>query len=241
MTSAYYAPGPGRAENVRKLFARIARRYDVINDLQSFGLHRVWKRKVARLTQAGPGARALDVCCGTGDLGRLLAARGARSFGCDFSREMLAAAPPRNQVQQWVQGDALRLPFRDAVFDLVTIGYGLRNLADFEGGLREISRAAKPGARILILDFGRPANPLWRALYFAYLRAVVPVFGKIFAADAAAYRYILDSLEHYPAQDGVAEMLRRLGFERVETHNLLGGMMSIHAAQAPRHRESATT
>jgi demethylmenaquinone methyltransferase / 2-methoxy-6-polyprenyl-1,4-benzoquinol methylase len=231
MNSGYYAPGAGRAENVRKLFARIARRYDLINDLQSFGLHRWWKRKMAGLSMAAPGVRALDLCCGTGDIGRLLAARGAVTTGCDFSREMLAAAPERNRGQAFVQGDALELPFKSFSFDLVTISYGLRNLADFELGLREIMRVMRPGGQLLILDFGRPDNGLWRAIYFAYLRAVVPVFGWLFAGDAAAYRYILDSLENYPAQHGVSELLRKLGCAEVAVHNLLGGMMSIHTAR----------
>ena len=230
MTSAYYAPGAARAENVRKLFARIASRYDFLNDLQSFGIHRLWKRKMANLSGAAPGLRALDLCCGTGDIGRLLAARGAKTVGCDFTREMLAAAPQRNQVQALIQGDALHLPFRSSSFDVLTIAYGLRNLADFERGLREMLRVAKPGARLLILDFGRPENPLWRFLYFAYLRAVVPIFGRLFAGDAAAYRYILDSLENYPAQQGVARLLQTLGCPQVEVFNLLGGVMSIHKA-----------
>jgi demethylmenaquinone methyltransferase/2-methoxy-6-polyprenyl-1,4-benzoquinol methylase len=233
MSSEYYAPGPDRAEKVRQLFGRIARRYDLINDLQSFGLHRLWKRKVARLALARNGTRALDLCCGTGDIGRLLSARGLQTIGCDFSGEMIAAAPRRNRVQQFARGDALSLPFRDSKFDLVTVAYGLRNLADLERGLREIRRVSKPGAPVLILDFGRPSHRLWRAFYFAYLRAVVPIFGSMFAGDAAAYRYILESLEHYPAQDGVAALLHRLQFRDVEVHNLLGGMMSIHAASAP--------
>lgn len=233
MSANYYAPGPERASHVRKLFQRIARRYDLINDLQSFGMHRIWKRQVARLAQAQAGQAALDLCCGTGDIGRLLAQSGARVAGCDFTWEMLTEAPPRNLVQRLVQGDALALPFRDGSFDVVTVGYGLRNLADLEGGLREMLRVCKNGAHVLVLDFGRPPNTIWRLLYFAYLRVVVPVFGLLFAGDAAAYRYILESLQHYPAQEGVAALLRELNCQEVMVRNLLGGVMSIHSARAP--------
>lgn len=233
MTQVYYAPGPDRARKVRELFGRIAGRYDLINDLQSFGLHRLWKRRVARLAGVRQGECALDLCCGTGDLGALLARRGAQVIGCDFSIEMMAAAPAANRGQCFVQGDALQLPFRDRGFKVVTAGYGLRNLADLDAGLREILRVCDSGARVVILDFGRPANQFWRALYFAYLRLVVPVFGRVFAGDAAAYRYILDSLENYPAQEGVARKLIELKCAPVEIHNILGGIMSIHFARAP--------
>lgn len=231
MSAGYYAPGPDRAEKVRRLFSRIARRYDLINDLQSFWLHRFWKRRLAGLAAPGRGALALDLCCGTGDIGRLLRERGASAVGCDFTWEMLEAAPARNRAQAFVQGDALSLPFRSGSFDLATIAYGLRNLANFEKGVAELGRVLKPGGRLLILDFGRPPNGVWRAVYFAYLRAVVPVFGLLFAGDAAAYRYILDSLENYPAQEGVAELLRQSGFQQVAVENLLGGIMSIHSAR----------
>jgi demethylmenaquinone methyltransferase/2-methoxy-6-polyprenyl-1,4-benzoquinol methylase len=230
MSAGYYAPGPERAEKVRRLFRRIARKYDFVNDLQSFGLHRLWKRRMARLAKAGAGERALDLCCGTGDLGRLLSAAGARVCGCDFTWEMIAAAPPKNLGQAFVQADALHLPFQNGCFDVLTIAYGLRNLASFEQGLAEMRRVAKPGGRLLILDFGRPANRAWRGLYFAYLRMIVPVFGFLFAGDAAAYRYILDSLEQYPAQDGVARLLDESGWADVVVENFLGGVMSIHSA-----------
>lgn len=231
MSAGYYSPGPERAEKVRRLFGRIAGRYDLINDLQSFGLHRAWKRRLAVLARPAPGERALDLCCGTGDIGRLFQAQGAQTVGCDFTWEMLAAAPERNRAQSFVQGDALNLPFKSKIFDLAAIAYGLRNLASFEQGLAEICRVLKPGGRLVILDFGRPGQPLWRALYFAYLRAIVPVFGLLFAGDAAAYRYILDSLENYPAQEGVAQLLRACGCEAVSVENYLGGVMSIHTAR----------
>jgi demethylmenaquinone methyltransferase/2-methoxy-6-polyprenyl-1,4-benzoquinol methylase len=235
----YYQPGVERAERVRDLFAAIAPRYDLINDLQSFGLHRRWKRRVAQLAGAGPGERALDVCCGTGDISFALARRGAEVVGLDFSEPMLAVARERFRVRssgsrvpvRFERGDALRMPYADAEFDIVTIGYGLRNLADWRAGLGEMWRVARPGGRILILDFGKPDNALWRRVYFAYLRLCVPLLGQVCCGDSQAYAYILESLQSYAAQRGVDEALRQLGCRDVRIVNLLGGAMSINLAR----------
>ncbi len=239
MGNAYYTPDATRAAKVNSLFARIAPRYDLINDLQSFGLHRLWKRRLARLADSRPGLRALDLCCGTGDVAFALARAGAEVTGLDFSEEMLAVANRRKSSAgtspiEFLHGDALKTPFPDAHFDIVTLSYGLRNLADFAGGLREMHRVTRPGGRLVILDFGKPPHPLWRALYFGYLRFAVPIFGRILCGDAAAYAYILESLQHYPAQEGVAETLRTLGCAKVRVINLLGGAMSLHCAEKAR-------
>ena len=236
MAPSFYQPGEQRAERVKALFDTVAHRYDCINDLQSFGLHRYWKRRLLRLAQVKLGLRALDVCCGTGDIALALAKRGANTVGLDFSAAMLAIAQRRAQQKglsqvHFMQGDALQLPFPDCSFDLVTMGYGLRNLASFETGLRELLRVTQPHGRLLLLDFGKPENALWRALYFAYLRAVVPLHGRWFCGGAAAYRYILESLKHYPGQHGIAELMQNVGWRQVQIHNFLGGIMSIHEAQ----------
>ena len=233
MSDRYYKEGAERASRVRSLFDRIARRYDLINDLQSFGLHRHWKRRLLKLASVKNDESALDVCCGTGDLAESLAAAGARTTGSDFSSGMLAIAKSRKPHLNYVQADALCLPFETSRFDIVTIGYGLRNLADFRRGISELLRVLKPGGRLLILDFGKPQNALWRAIYFTYLRAIVPIFGLIFCGDSAAYSYILESLRHYPAQEGVRTLLQELGCEQVEVYNFLGGIMSIHRAAKP--------
>jgi demethylmenaquinone methyltransferase/2-methoxy-6-polyprenyl-1,4-benzoquinol methylase len=242
VANPFYDPGAARASKVHALFAQIARRYDVINDVQSLGLHRRWKRRLVRLAQVGPGHRALDLCCGTGDVAFALAAAGAEVVGLDFSAPMLAVARQRlTQRQrsqasvpsatpagvQFVEGDALQLPFPEGAFDAVTIAYGLRNLADLEGGLREMLRVAKPAGRLAILDFGLPENALWRSAYFGYLRFVLPMFGWCLAGSADAYAYILESLRHYPGQRGVAQRLERLGASRVEVHPVLGGAMAL--------------
>lgn len=241
MANAFYDPGSGRAGKVGELFASIAPRYDLINDLQSFGLHRHWKRRLVALTGVGPGTKALDVCCGTGDIAFALAQRGAQVTGLDFSPAMLAVAERRRLrnarpggTVKFVQGDALKLPFPDNSFTAVTVGYGLRNLASWEQGLREMRRVAAPGGWLAVLDFGKPDHPLWRAAYFGYLRLGVPLLGLLFCGRPAAYGYILESLRHYPAQRELARKLAELGLVGVHTVNLLGGVMSLHAAAKPR-------
>jgi demethylmenaquinone methyltransferase/2-methoxy-6-polyprenyl-1,4-benzoquinol methylase len=229
MANPFYEPGEKRAQKVRELFARIAPRYDLINDLQSAGLHRLWKKRLVTFAQLRPGESALDVCCGTGDLTVRLQHDGVNVVGLDFTEAMLARAARRGALHL-VQGDAQSLPFADRTFDVVTIGYGLRNLSSWEGGLQEMWRVAKTGARVLALDFGKPDNRFWRAVYFSYLRALVPIFGKVFCGSAQAYAYILESLQHYPAQRGVAEKLQQLGCNACRTINFAGGAMAINYA-----------
>lgn len=247
MGNLFYDPGQHRGERVKELFARIAPRYDLINDLQSFGLHRLWKRHMTSLADPRPGKVALDLCCGTGDLALALTRRGAKVVGVDFSEAMLEVALKRTDrssespvgsaavspIPSYVQSDALLIPFVDGAFDIVTVAYGLRNLADVKAGLSEMARVAKPGARLLVLDFGKPANALWRSVYFTYLKLFVPVLGRIFCGNAEAYAYILESLKHYPAQLGVAAQMREIGLVNVRVVNFLGGIMSINFAQRP--------
>ncbi|HAB15727.1 MAG TPA: bifunctional demethylmenaquinone methyltransferase/2-methoxy-6-polyprenyl-1,4-benzoquinol methylase UbiE [Verrucomicrobiales bacterium] len=231
----YYVPSDARADRVADLFATIAPRYDLINDLQSLGLHRWWKRRMIRLAQIQQSDQALDVCCGTGDVAFQMAAAGAEVTGVDFSEPMLSVARSRgaklgSQVR-FLRGDALALPFSDSSFDVLTISYGLRNLADWEAGLKEFKRVLKPGARLLVLDFGKPDLAAWRWLYFQYLRHGVPRFGRWFFGDADTHGYILDSLIAYPAQRGVDAGLRQLGFGETRIFNLFGGIMAINLAR----------
>jgi len=238
MSNVFFTPGPRRAAKVNDLFATIAHRYDLINDLQSFGLHRGWKRRVAKLANVKAGDHALDVCCGTGDLASALAAQGAKVVGLDFSEAMIAVARSKAQrpdvrapVPQFLLADALRIPFPRASFDIITIGYGLRNLSSWETGLREMVRVARPGGRLLVLDFGKPENALWRYSYFCYLKLFVPLLGLVFCGNAGAYAYILESLRHYAAQRGVAAKMQELGLNNVRVENLIGGAMSINVGE----------
>jgi len=241
VSNVFFAPGEQRAARVNDLFAAIARRYDLLNDLQSFGLHRLWKRRVVRLAKVQPGDRALDLCCGTGDIALALARQGAETIGLDFSPQMLevAVARQRNFKSQisnlkFIQGDAQRIPFPENSFGIVTVGYGLRNLTSWEKGLEEMLRVARPGARLIVLEFGKPANRLWRKIYFTHLKCSVPLIGLLFCGNPRAYAYILESLKHYPAQLAVAEKMRGLKLANVRVINLLGGAMAVNYAEKPK-------
>jgi len=244
MANIFFDPGQQRAARVKDLFAKIASRYDLINDLQSFGLHRRWKRRVLELARPESGQKALDLCCGTGDLALALARNGTETVGLDFSEPMLQIARKRADAMsraghpeyghaEFIVGDAHQVPFPAASFDIITVGYGLRNLANWEAGLREMVRVGRPGARLLVLDFGKPDNSLWRGLYFSYLRCFVPVLGLLFAGSASAYAYILESLKHYPAQHGVADAMRKSGLINVRVVGFLGGVMTVNYGEKP--------
>ena len=242
MSNLFCAPDEPRAAKVNDLFAAIARRYNLLNDIQSFGLHRRWKRRAIELAAVQPGNRALDLCCGTGDLALALARRGAEVTGVDFSPAMLEIAEARRRENfksqisnlKFMAGDAQQIPFPDASFDIVTVGYGLRNLARWEKGLDEMRRVARPGARLVVLDFGKPANALWRGIYFTHLKCTVPLMGWIFCGNADAYAYILESLKQYPAQPAVAAKMRELKLVNVRVINFLGGAMAINYGEKPK-------
>ena len=171
MESKFYQADEHRAAKVHELFATIARRYDLLNDIMSVGLHRRWKRRLVEL--AGEPRDVLDLCCGTGDIAMRFQ---ARVVGVDFTEEMLRVAAARGSSETtWIRADALRLPFADNSFDAVSVGYGLRNLADIEQGLREILRVLRPGGKFVTLDFGKPESAIFSALYFGYLRIVLQI------------------------------------------------------------------
>jgi demethylmenaquinone methyltransferase / 2-methoxy-6-polyprenyl-1,4-benzoquinol methylase len=238
VSNKYYKTGQQRAALVGTLFDALAPRYDLINDLQSLGLHHRWKNLLARMAEVKPGQKALDLCCGTGDIAFALHRAGAEVVGLDFSPAMLAVAreraqklPPTPEAPplEFRTGDVLQIPYGPSSFDIVSIGYGLRNLESWERGLEEMVRVARPGGRLLVLDFGKPDNWLWQRLFFFYLRRVVPLLGSVLCRDAAALAYIHESLQAYPAQRGVAEKMKALACREVRVRNLLGGAMSIHS------------
>ncbi len=240
MANRFYQPGEQRANKVGDLFATIAPRYDLINDLQSFWLHRWWKRRLVALADPKAGETALDLCCGTGDVAFALARRGPTVTGLDFSPAMLAVAARRSDADQslqnhprFLEGDAMSTGLDSASFDIVTISYGLRNVARWEDGLAEMLRVTKPGGRLLVLDFGKPDSALWRKLYFAYLQHIVPRFGRLFFGDSDTHGYILESLIHYPAQRGVEAWMKKAGLQQVRVIQLLGGIMSINFGIKP--------
>jgi len=227
--SKFYQADERRAEKVHELFATIARRYDLLNDIMSIGLHRQWKRRLVEL--AGEPRDVLDLCCGTGDIA--LRFRG-RVVGVDFTEEMLRVAATRGHPGiSWIRADALRLPFSDNSFDAVSVGYGLRNLADIEQGLREILRVLRPGGKFVSLDFGKPESPTFRALYFGYLRVALPILGRVFCGDPDTHGYILVSLRNYPAQRGIKEMMASQGWRDCGFEEFWVGSMAINYGSKP--------
>ncbi len=240
MPNKYLSYDGQRAPRVREMFSRVAGRYDLVNDLMSLGLHRRWKRETVALAMAGARgpARVLDLCCGSGDLAFRAEARGAAPVvGADFTLPMLAVARRRRDARgsrsEFVQADALRLPFANASFDAITVGYGLRNIADIPVALAEMRRVLAPGGRAVVLDFGKPDHPLAGALYRAFLRTMMPTVGWLFHGDPETYLYIPESLERFPAQRGVEQLMRDAGFDRVGYRNRLFGTMGINVGHAP--------
>jgi demethylmenaquinone methyltransferase / 2-methoxy-6-polyprenyl-1,4-benzoquinol methylase len=230
MGGGYFTNDTTRAERVRDLFDAIAPRYDLINDLQSLWLHRSWKKRFVALANPRSGQRALDLCCGTGDIAFALARNGADVTGLDFSKPMLDQANRRNcdLTVTFREGDVLETGLPDDHFDCVTIAFGLRNLVSFENGLREMHRLTKPGGKMLVLDFGKPTFAPWRWIYFCYLKWIVPWFGRLICRDAPAYAYIHESLENYPAQAGVEKVMHELGCKEITIHRILGSAMTIN-------------
>lgn len=235
MGNPYYRSGSQRSPQVRALFAAIAKRYDLINDVQSLGLHRYWKNQLIQQAAPQPHTLALDVCTGTGDIAQRLQKAGATTVAVDFSLPMLNHALQRTPNPAlpipWIAGDALKLPFIDNSFDCVTIAYGLRNLPDFAAGLRELNRVTTSEGKLLILDFGKPTSRAWRALYFAYLKLVIPILGRLLCQNAEAYAYILESLKHYPDHQAIQQLLQSNGWRTLRLTRFLGGIMTLHQAQ----------
>jgi demethylmenaquinone methyltransferase / 2-methoxy-6-polyprenyl-1,4-benzoquinol methylase len=219
----------GKRRYVRALFATIADRYDLITVLLSYGQDRRWKRRLVRLASPGPGTRALDLATGTGDIAFACAMRGARVVGLDITRRMIELARQKGDRRaEFLVGDMLALPFPSASFDLVTTGYGLRNVPDLTLAIDEIRRVLRPGGRVLSLDFNRPANRFVRAAYLAYLTAVGGTLGWVLHRDADTYRYIPASIRQYPGAAAVASLMQSHGFSRTQYHRVLGGLMAIH-------------
>jgi demethylmenaquinone methyltransferase/2-methoxy-6-polyprenyl-1,4-benzoquinol methylase len=225
---------------VRRLFATIADRYDLITRLLSFGLDQRWKRRLLELADPQPAHRVLDLACGTGDLAIGAAARGADVVGLDITPRMIelarvagasAVTPGR---LSWLVGDMMALPVPSESCHCVTTGYGLRNVPDLGGAIREIHRVLKPGGRLCSLDFDRPENRLVRGVYLTYLTAVGSTIGWALHGDPDTYRYIPASIRRYPGARGVVKLLEAAGFTDVRHVPVLGGLMAIHVATRGR-------
>jgi demethylmenaquinone methyltransferase/2-methoxy-6-polyprenyl-1,4-benzoquinol methylase len=227
------APGD-KAQRVRGVFESVADKYDMMNDLMSLGLHRVWKRFAVNATGVRPGMRVLDLAGGTGDLARLFAERvgaGGEVVLTDINGAMLARGRDRmvnaGRLVPAVQCDAEKLPFVDGHFDCVGIAFGLRNVTRKEQALREMVRVLKPGGVAAVLEFSRIRAPLAPA-YDWYSFNVLPRLGKLVAGDDASYRYLAESIRMHPDQAALKAMMEQAGFDRVEVHNLTAGVVALH-------------
>ena len=235
---ATIATPEGKRRYVRHLFATIADRYDFITRFLSYGRDRRWKRRLIALANLTASDRVLDLACGTGDLVFAAAPRVKRAVGLDVTHRMLQLARNKqsSRVASFVTGDMLALPFANASFDVVTTGYGLRNVPDLNQALVETHRVLAPGGRLLSLDFNRPENAMVRGAYLAYLTVVGSLLGWALHGDPDTYRYIPESIRNYPGASAVGRMMERHGFTSVRVLPLLGGLMTIHVAGRPGSR-----
>jgi len=225
----------GKQRYVRRLFATIADDYDFITRFLSYGQDRRWKRRLVHLAGAGPSDRVLDLACGTGDLLFAAADRARSAVGLDITHRMLQLARARQSGTRGnvalVTGDMLALPFDDGRFDVVTTGYGLRNVPDLRTALAEVHRVLAPGGRFLSLDFNRPTNSVIRAAYHVYLSVVGSILGAVLHRDPNTYRYIPESIRLYPGAHGVGRLMDEAGFADVRVVPVFGGLMAIHSAR----------
>jgi demethylmenaquinone methyltransferase/2-methoxy-6-polyprenyl-1,4-benzoquinol methylase len=225
----------GKRRYVRTLFATIADRYDFITVALSYAQDRKWKERLVTMAAPRRGIAALDLATGTGDIAFALADRGAHVVGLDITPRMIELASTKKKGRpgaspHFVVGDMLALPFADRSFDLVTTGYGLRNVPNITVAIDEIHRVLKPGGQLLSLDFNRPANPIVRSAYLAYLTAVGGALGWALHRDPDTYRYIPASIRQYPGAPAVAALMGERGFAAARYLPVLGGLMAIHHA-----------
>jgi demethylmenaquinone methyltransferase / 2-methoxy-6-polyprenyl-1,4-benzoquinol methylase len=213
---------------VRAMFDRIARVYDRMNSVMTAGMHHRWRRRAVDLALVGPGSRALDVATGTGDLAIELSARGAQVVGLDFSERMLELAREKAPGIEFVQGNALALPYADASFDAVTVGFGARNFSDLERGLGELARVTRPGGRVVILEITSPQRPPLSWFFRLWFDRMVPALGRL-AGDSDAYTYLPSSVRRFPGPEELAGKLVAAGLEDVRWVLTAGGIIAIHA------------
>jgi demethylmenaquinone methyltransferase/2-methoxy-6-polyprenyl-1,4-benzoquinol methylase len=217
---------------VAAMFDGVAERYDLTNDLLSLGQTRLWRRAVAQAVDARPGERVLDLAAGTGTSSLPFLQAGASVVACDFSLGMLEVGRQRNPGLDFTAGDATRLPFKDGVFDAVTISFGLRNVEDTTAALRELRRVTRPGGRLLVCEFSHPTFAPLRTVYLEYLMRALPAIANRVASNPDAYVYLAESIRAWPDQRGLATLLQASGWSRVAWRDLTGGIVTLHRATA---------
>ena len=230
-------PQGEKADLVHGVFTRVASRYDVMNDLMSGGVHRIWKDAMMDWLAPRDGQRLLDVAGGTGDIAfRFLSrAPGASAVVLDMTESMLMEGRQRAEAAElgdrldWVAGDAMALPFADASFDRYTIAFGIRNVTRIDAALKEAHRVLRPGGRLMVLEFSRMPNPALQWAYDRYSFNVIPAMGQAVAGDRDSYQYLVESIRRFPDQDRFAEMIGAAGFELVKYRNLSMGIAALHS------------
>ena len=231
-----------KAEKVAEVFHSVASSYDLMNDLMSAGIHRLWKRMTIEMSGVRRGHKVLDIAGGTGDL----AAKFSRIVGsegqvvlADINDSMLKVGRDRLMDRgvvsniQFAQANAQYLPFPDNTFDLITIAFGLRNVTDKAMALRSMNRVLKPGGKLLVLEFSKPTSPLLSKIYDSYSFNVLPKLGQLFASDSDSYQYLAESIRMHPDQESLKNMVEQAGFSNCDYHNMTGGIVALHRGSRP--------
>jgi demethylmenaquinone methyltransferase/2-methoxy-6-polyprenyl-1,4-benzoquinol methylase len=235
-------PVEEKAGKVADVFHSVASKYDIMNDLMSGGIHRLWKRFTIELSSVRRGNRVLDIAGGTGDLtkqfSKIVGSEGSvvladiNSSMLEVGRERLTNQGITNNIE-YVQANAEALPFEDNSFDIVTIAFGLRNVTDKDKALRSMLRVLKPGGRLLVLEFSKPTNPLLEKVYDAYSFSLLPKMGKVITGDSDSYQYLAESIRMHPDQHTLKDMMSEAGFSRCDFHNMTGGIVAVHKGIKP--------
>jgi len=215
-------------DDVSKMFDDVAHRYDFLNDLLSLGRTKAWRRVVTSIIAPKPGMKILDIAAGTGSSSRPLVDKGAEVTALDFSHGMIEQGRKQNKNINFVQGDALKLPFEDNSFDVTTISFGLRNTSNTEKALKEALRVTKDGGRIVVAEFSHPVNPVFKKVYLNYLMKALPVIVKKISKNPDAYIYLAESIRAWPDQAELASIMRDSGFKSVAWQDLTFGIVAVH-------------
>ncbi len=231
-----------KANKVADVFHSVASKYDIMNDLMSGGIHRLWKRFTIDLSSVRKGHRVLDIAGGTGDLTKQfskLVGKDGHVVLADINSSMLEVGRERLTNQgltdniEYVQANAESLPFDDNSFDVITIAFGLRNVTDKDKALRSMLRVLKPGGRLLVLEFSKPGNPLLEKVYDTYSFSLLPKIGQVIAGDSESYKYLAESIRMHPDQETLKDMMADAGFVRCNFHNMTGGIVALHKGIKP--------